>query len=265
MSVTNFRRASLKTGFPKSSDFADIPFTPPPAGDIIQTNLIRNYNAQNPASYPGTGTTWTDLMASGYNATLTNGPTYTAGTPNYFTTDGTNDRITAADTGMPAGAAARTIGCWIYPISNASAAYDAIGYGVNNGTFNAWVGGAMQNDTGYPPTPNFSINTYGPWVPTGIAGAKMTINAWQLIQFSLDGSGNYQFIVNDGVAANSYKTGTTTAFTTVLGGGFYLAWQGGAGFTAINARYGQYFAYSAAMTQANLQLNYTNTKALYGL
>ena len=91
MSVTNFRRASLKTGFPKSSDFADIPYTPPPAGDIIQTNLVRNYNAQNPASYPGTGTTWTDLMGSGYNATLTNGPTYTAGTPNYFSTDGVND------------------------------------------------------------------------------------------------------------------------------------------------------------------------------
>ena len=29
MSVTNFRRASLKAGFPKTSEFADIPYVAP--------------------------------------------------------------------------------------------------------------------------------------------------------------------------------------------------------------------------------------------
>jgi hypothetical protein len=34
-------------------------------------------DAGNPASYPGSGTTWTDLSGNGNNGTLVNGPTYT--------------------------------------------------------------------------------------------------------------------------------------------------------------------------------------------
>ena len=188
----------------KSSDFADISASPPPTPDIIQTNLIRNYNAQIPASYPGIGTTWFDLMGSGYNATLYNGPTYTAGTPNYITTDGSNDTIYANDAGMPSGAGNRTIGCWIYPLSTGNAVFDSIGYGTNPG-FNQWIGGAYVNDSGYPPTPNFSVNVYGPWIPTGIAGAKMLSATWQLIQFTWDTSYNYKLMVNDGTGTNQYK------------------------------------------------------------
>jgi hypothetical protein len=37
---------------------------------IITDNLVLHLDAGNPASYPGTGTTWTDLSPSGKNATL---------------------------------------------------------------------------------------------------------------------------------------------------------------------------------------------------
>lgn len=263
MSVINFRRVSLKTGFEKSSDFADISASPPPTPDIIQTNLIRNYNAQIPASYPGTGTTWTDLMGSGYNATLYNGPTYTAGTPNYIETDGSNDTIYANDAGLPIGGAARTIGCWIYS-SATGATKDMIGYGTNPG-FNDWIGGAYVGDTNYPPNPGFAFNLYGPWIPTSLAGALLTLNAWNLCQFTWDTSYNYQLMVNDGTGANQYRSGNLgNIVDTVLGGRFYLA-SLPAGFGPLAARWGQYFAYNTNLTQAQLQTNFNNTKALYGL
>jgi hypothetical protein len=40
------------------------------APTIITDNLVLHLDAGNPASYPGTGTTWTDLSPSGKNATL---------------------------------------------------------------------------------------------------------------------------------------------------------------------------------------------------
>lgn len=266
MSVTNFRKASLKNNLPKSSDFADITFVPPPADIIIQTGLIRNYDAQSLSSYPGSGTTWTDLMGSGYNATLTNGPTYTSGTPNYITTDGSNDRIVAVDTGMPTGSQNRTIGAWVYPISNGDAVYDLIGYGLNAGIGSAWFGGAMINEASRRPRPNFSANTYGPWMPSSLSGSAMTINAWNFVQVTYSSSYAFQFITNDGTAANSYVTGSFTTMNTVLGAsGFYVGWQGGSGLVAFNARYGQYFAYNTVLSKTDLILNYTNTKAKYGL
>jgi hypothetical protein len=163
---------------------------------------------------------------------------------------------------MPAAGTARTIGAWVYPLNLTGA--DLIGYGTNPG-FNDWIGGGYITDVNYPPTPNFSVNVYGPWIPTGIAGAKMTQNAWQLVQFTWDASYNYQIIVNDGLGANQYRSGNLgNIVDTILGGKFYLA-SLSTGFAPMQARWGQYFAYNAALSQANLQLNYTNTKALYGL
>jgi hypothetical protein len=234
------------------------------APDIIQTNLIRNYNLQNLASYPGSGTTWTDLMGSGYNATLNNGPTYTSGTPNYLLFDGSNDQATANDAGMPTGASNRTIGAWIYPITTAQGAFDLIGYGTNPG-FNQWVGGAWFTDPNYPPTPNWSINVYGPWIPTSIAGSNMSFSTWQLVQFTYDSSYNWQLMVNGGTGTGQYKSGNYgNIVNTVLGGNFYIGYLP-SGFGPVNARYGQYFAYDAALSQSDLQTNYNNTKALYGL
>lgn len=44
--------------------------------DIVRSGLVLNLDAAEPASYPGTGTTWYDLSGNGNNGTLVNGPTY---------------------------------------------------------------------------------------------------------------------------------------------------------------------------------------------
>ena len=47
----------------------------PVANPIITSGLVLHLDAGNTSSYPGSGTTWTDLSVNGYNGTLTNGPT----------------------------------------------------------------------------------------------------------------------------------------------------------------------------------------------
>lgn len=54
-------------------------------------SLLLWLDAEQPGSYPETGTTWTDLSGNGNNGTLTNGPTYSSGS---IVFDGVNDFIT---------------------------------------------------------------------------------------------------------------------------------------------------------------------------
>lgn len=71
---------------------------------IITNGLIIQLDAANPASYSGTGTTWTDLASSA--AGLNNGtlsptstpPTYTAASPSYFTFNGSSQYVEISDT-----------------------------------------------------------------------------------------------------------------------------------------------------------------------
>tara|TARA_Y100000114_G_scaffold121130_1_gene116211 strand:- start:537 stop:1202 length:666 start_codon:yes stop_codon:yes gene_type:complete len=60
--------------------------------NIIDDGLIFCVDAKNTKSYPGSGTTWSDLSRSGNHGTLTNSPTFNS--TGYFDFDGTNDQVT---------------------------------------------------------------------------------------------------------------------------------------------------------------------------
>ena len=60
---------------------------------IVSNGLVLCLDAANKRSYPGTGTTWTDLSGNSNNGTLTNGPTFSAGNMGSILFDGTNDYV----------------------------------------------------------------------------------------------------------------------------------------------------------------------------
>jgi len=45
-------------------------------GKIVTDGLVLCLNAADKNSYPGSGTTWTDISGNGNSGTLTNGPTF---------------------------------------------------------------------------------------------------------------------------------------------------------------------------------------------
>ena len=55
-----------------------------PVNEIVTSGLILHLDAGNSASYPGSGTTWTDLSGSGYNFTVQSGSWVSAGAASYF-------------------------------------------------------------------------------------------------------------------------------------------------------------------------------------
>jgi hypothetical protein len=60
---------------------------------IVQDGLVLNLDAGVTQSYPGNGTTWTDLSGNGNNGTLTNGPTFTGDNGGGIVFDGADDRV----------------------------------------------------------------------------------------------------------------------------------------------------------------------------
>lgn len=61
---------------------------------IVTTNLKVNLDASNSSSYPGTGTTWTDISGNNYTSSLVNGPTFNSANGGSIKLDGSNDYIT---------------------------------------------------------------------------------------------------------------------------------------------------------------------------
>ena len=59
---------------------------------IVTDGLVLCLDAASKRSYPGTGTTWTDLVGSN-NGTLVNGPTFDAGNGGSVVFDGSDDRV----------------------------------------------------------------------------------------------------------------------------------------------------------------------------
>jgi hypothetical protein len=58
---------------------------------IVTDGLVLCLDAGNPKSYPGSGTTWTDLSGNGNNGTLVNGVGYSGDNLGSLSFDGVND------------------------------------------------------------------------------------------------------------------------------------------------------------------------------
>jgi len=110
--------------------------TAAPSG-IVTSGLVMHLDAGNSSSYPGTGTTWTDLSGNGNNGTLVNSPTWNSS--GWFAWNGTNQRATVSR--MVSGDF--SLECWFRTTSTAGSA-GGQWYG-GKGLIDAEVGGVTDD------------------------------------------------------------------------------------------------------------------------
>lgn len=91
---------------------ATVPVTPPPP--TVTNGLVLHLDAGNPASYPGTGTTWFDLSGNNNNGTLINGVGYNSANGGSLVFDGVNDYVSIPNFSPLASSPAGTISNWSY-------------------------------------------------------------------------------------------------------------------------------------------------------
>jgi hypothetical protein len=109
-------------------------------------------DAGNASSYPGSGTTWTDLSGNGRNGTLTNGPTYSSANGGSIVFDGTNDFVQVSGSLT---VTAATFVAWIRRNGN-QGQYDGILF--SRGTSTTGMDFHLSNQLGY--TWNNTVSTY---------------------------------------------------------------------------------------------------------
>ena len=161
---------------------------------VVTTGLQLYLDAGRAASYPGSGTTWTDLSGNGRNGTLTNGPTYSSADGGSIVFDGSNDFVQC--TGSVTATAA-TFVSWIRR-NGTQGQYDGILF--SRGTNVTGMNFYTSNQLGYHW--NNAVNTY-----TWNSGLTVPDLTWCMVAVSVTST-----------AATAYlcqSSGITSAINTV--------------------------------------------------
>lgn len=226
---------------------------------IIETGLILHLDANNPSSYPGTGTTWTDLSGNGNHVTLYNSPTYN-GTA--FTFDGVNDWMRTANT---------------LNLSSTNTVTVEVGFKVPNVTTNVMVFehtanwntidgafGAYTNSNGgtaSSPTTDNDIHT----------NSDASVADFNIPDITTEGV--YSFIYESGVGTSLYHNNTLAtrfrfdtvqSFSGYANDYLYLGTRGGTGaFGPLTLHYLR--VYNRKLTLSEIEQNYNATKGRFGI
>lgn len=218
-----------------------------PVNEIVLNNLILRLDPDNSSSYSGSGTTWADLAGPAQNLTLFGSPTYTSGTPSYFTFNGTTQYANTATTGI-VNTTAYTKSAWFY----------LNGYQDNNifsgdGHF-IYMGPQANIDRKiYCGHANWGSFTAYP------SAATINLNTWYNVTLTFSTTNGMTLYINGAqdstyTAQKTAHPGTGTASVAAYGSGNLL-----------NGRVGKVYCYNVELTAAQVLQNYNNDKATYGL
>ena len=228
---------------------------------IVTDNLVFCLDAANTKSYPGSGTTWTDLKNGGYNATIT-GPSWSNTNSGVFTYDGTDDRATFDKSTFTLGSNF-TIEIWYRFTSSEDSVFANGGLFTQgaNGDWNNSVGSNKglilgANDIVYHTSSTQVWNSYSN-VPSQ--------NNWHQFVFTLD-SGTGKVLI-DGASSEIYSA-TNFQSTYSNANGLY-----GIGLADKYSSYrGEFIGdisifrvYNATLTSSEIAQNFNALRGRYGI
>jgi hypothetical protein len=224
--------------------------TSPPAS-VVTTGLVLSLDAGNPASYPGTGTTWTDTVSS-IPFTLNNGPAYSSNNGGYLEFVPASSQWADSVTSLP-DLPTWTVEAWHY--------FTGVTTGSNPCLVTeTFVGGALNYTLGYPTgVPNFQAGFYsGGWevTPTGYTPA---FDAWYQIVGTYDGTTIKLYVNNALINQTAY---TITLISSSAGIRLMNRWDSADYW---GGRLGIVRIYDAALTAEQVTQNYNADRSRFGL
>jgi hypothetical protein len=224
---------------------------------IVDTSLKLWLDAGQTSSYPGSGTTWTDLSGNGKNYTLTNGPTYSSTTNGgVITFAGASSQYATTATTLYNSTTfpAYTMNLWAYP--------------TGAGNF-VQVDGQTTPNTGY----HYSaieisaagVIKFGQWIGsmTTIATSTQSLNAWYNLVITYSNSLAIAYVngVSVGTSATTWSAPGANTFmalmatdTTNMGTGAYASGSLGA-----------FMVYNRALTADEVATNFNALRGRYGI
>lgn len=213
-------------------------FLQPRFPNIVSTGLLVNVQAGNTSSYPGSGTTWTNLI-NGTGYTITSG-TYNSSNGGSIVFNGTS---TVVPIGTPLSSGTDyTMEAWVYATSVAgnhniiSSANNV--FFVSSGTLYGGVGGSYLL----------------------VSSASFPTNVWKHVALTFSDSTNTMTLYINGSQVNQNTNVSQSYISEILRIGSHFT---GAPSSFWNGRIAQARVYNTALTAANILTNFNATKGEY--
>jgi hypothetical protein len=219
---------------------------------VVQSGLVLSLDAGKTASYPGSGTTWTDLSTNNLSAELVNSPTYNSSNGGFFQFV-TDDfaRIpnnTSLDTQTP------TVEVWIK--TNAT---NQNGFWFEKGTVNSQYA-LFQEGTTIQWRMNIGGNTTN--LTTTTANFINTSNWYQVVGTYT--SGQRHLYINGNLVNSDTQTGTLSTNSGGMSIGVYGGFSGARGYY-YNGNLAICRIYNRKLSIAEIQQNFYASKSRFGI
>ena len=242
-----------------------MPPAPAAGGTPITTGLILQLDASNPSSYPGSGTTWTDVTGD-YDATLTAAASYSSSFGGIIVGNGTNYIAQIADAAALRGSigGVLTLQMWARLSTNDT----------NNGLFGKQFGSPSYDGYSLATTPatfavginkGVRLQMNGKDVNQGenSAADRWSLNTWHLFTAVIAFGGTAKVYVDSTkvIEVANTETGITSNNANLRIGTDIQ--DPGDRFPTMDV--GAFYVYSRELTALEVTDNYNGTKTRYGL
>ena len=220
---------------------------------LVTSGLVLSLDAGNTVSYPGSGTTWTDLSGNSNNGTLTNGPTFTNTSGGVIVFDGIDDFVnlgtgyTSMQTQTP------TLGLWYKQTSITS--YHGVCGWCTWGT----GGGFLIDSSGNNNTPTLNIGN-GSWASQMASTSSLGANTWAYVVGTYDGSVLRLYV--NGELKNSQNLVTSIGYSSK---GFAIGRYYGNSPNSFTGQVGLVHMYNRALSASEILQNFNAFRGRYGI
>lgn len=223
------------------------------AQSIITSGLVLNLDAGNTASYPGSGTTWTDISGNGNNVTLSNGPTYSSADGGSIVFDGVNDY---ADFFAPSLGTTTTVEMWA-----------KIGSGYTDKMFFGWLQYDVFCGAGRLGYNTAAGDVYG--ISSATVSSLGLVNNWKHYIFEMRSDVSYtnnKIYINNSLQTLSQQVGTESAASRTFnsGNGRIANWRNDLNYP-MPMNCASFRVYNRALTVSEITQNYDALRGRFGL
>jgi hypothetical protein len=220
---------------------------------IVTDGLVLALDAADKNSYPGSGTTWTDLSGNNYSGSLNNGPTFNSANEGSIVFDGADDGVVTNLTGTINNL---TVECWYRGTKVTRNHLWEFGLAVNNTNLSCDF-----NDAGY--------DLWMYWEGGGTNRVRYNINGSftdstiKCLVFTHTGSTNKVFL--DGAELTITESGGVQTFTNVNGTGTFNLAEVANLPVRFSGNIYNTKVYNRALSASEILQNYNAQKSRFGL
>jgi len=224
---------------------------------FVLAGLVYHLDAGNAASYPGSGSTWTDLAGSGISMTLYGTPAYSSANGGYLSFVPSSSQYGETSTSLPA-TSTWTIETFIYYNATNNSGYPCIftdNFPGNSGTIQ-WALGALSDEGG---AQQLQVGYYSSGWFTTPQQTPLSSGNWYHITGTYDGT-NIKLYINGSI---NQTTASSTAPVHNSGGHRIMRrwddvdyWGGNLAILRL---------YNSALSSTEVFQNYSAQKARFGL